>query len=103
MTRSDMKNIQVIDGANNAEYAIYAVTGDEFAIIFPGERQNVEFFEDLLERIGQIEADRVLVNVWARRVEKPKVLGIHGTLFYGLLWKKRYYPTKNDTEMAYPL
>jgi hypothetical protein len=97
-----MKNIQVIDGANNAEYAIYAVTDDEFAVIFPGERQNVEFIEDLLERIGQTEAGRILSHVWTRRVNKPEVLGIHGTLFYELLWKKRYYPTKNDTEMVVP-
>jgi hypothetical protein len=97
-----MKNIQVIDGANNAEYAIYAVTDDEFAVIFPGERQNVEFIEDLLERIGQTEAGRILSHVWTRSVNKPEVLGIHGTLFYELLWKKRYYPTKNDTEMVVP-
>jgi hypothetical protein len=102
MTHIGMKNIQVIDGANNTQYPIYAVTNDEFAIIFPGERQNVEFSEDLFKRLGESEAGRLLRNVWPRRVEKPKVSGIHGTLFYGLLWKKKYYPTKNDTEMVVP-
>lgn len=97
-----MKNIQVIDSATNTEYPIYVVTDEEFMQIFPGERQNVEFIEDLVDRLGEAEASNVLKNVWNRRVEKPKVRGIHGTLFYELLWKKKYYPTKNDTEMIYP-
>ncbi len=94
-----MKNIQVIDGANNSEYAIYAVTEEQFALIFPGERQNVEFIEDLVERLGDDGMERALAQVWDRRVEKPDVIGIHGTLFYGLRWKKAYYPTMNDREM----
>lgn len=91
-----MKNIQVIDGADNTEYPIYAVTNDEFAKMFLGERQNVEFIEDLIDRLGETEAASLFRNVWPRRLEKPKVCGIHGTLFYGLLWKKKYYPTKNE-------
>lgn len=97
-----MKNIQVIDGACNSEYAIYAVTDEEFASIFPAQSQNVEFIEDMLERLGSDETGRVFEHVWERRVEKPDVVGIHGTLFYELLEKKKYYPTKNDREMIVP-
>lgn len=95
-----MKNIQVIDGAENTEYAIYEVTDEEFLQIFPGERQNVEFIEDMFERLGDDECNKVFEHIWDRRVDKPKAFGIHGTLFYELLWKKKYYPTKNDTEMV---
>lgn len=48
----------------------------------------------MLKRLGAHGVGRVLKNVWARRVEKPDVVGIHGTLFYELDWKKGYYPTK---------
>lgn len=94
-----MKNIQVIDGAENSEYAIYAVTDEEFALIFPADGQNVEFIEDLIERLGEDNADKVFEHVWGRRVDKLDVVGIHGTLFYELLEKKRYYPDKNDRTM----
>lgn len=94
-----MKNIQVIDGAVNSEYAIYAVTDEEFVKIFPADGQNVEFIEDLRERLGEDEIDEVFRDVWGRRVDKPDVVGIHGTLFYELLEKKEYYPDKNDRTM----
>ncbi len=94
-----MKNIQVIDGAANSEYAIYAVTEKEFETIFPGSNQNVEFIEDLIARLGKRKTGDLLRPVWSRRVEKPDVVGIHGTLFYELLRKKEFYPTKNDREM----
>jgi len=40
--------------------------------------------------------------MWARRVDKKQVVGIHGTLFYELGRKKGYYPTKKEAE-AVPL
>jgi len=97
-----MKNIQVIDGAANCAYAIYALEDDEFQIVFPGVKQNVEFIEDLVERLGDAKVGRLLAPAWARQVAKPDVQGIHGTLFYQLYWKKKYYPTKNDEEMTVP-
>jgi hypothetical protein len=32
-------------------------------------------------------------------VDKNSVVGIHGTLFYGMPQKKKYYPTKRESEM----
>lgn len=51
-----MKNIQVIDGAINSAYAIFAVTEDEFKLIFPDYGQNIEFIEDMVERLGDDRA-----------------------------------------------
>ena len=95
-----MKNVQVIDGAQNSEYAIFAMTDEEFAVVFPDPGQNVEFIEDAIERTGKEVVGRLLRNVWKHPVRKPEANGIHGTLFYELLWKKKFYPTKNDTEMV---
>ncbi len=67
-----MKNIQVIDGAENCIYDIFAATEDEF------------------ERI------------WQRRIKKRDAQGIQGTLFYDLGKKKKYYPTRKDEEAVNP-
>jgi hypothetical protein len=50
-----MKNIQVINGANNCSYDIFAVTDDEFKILFPdpGPGQDIEFIEDAIARVGE--------------------------------------------------
>ena len=95
-----MKNVLIIDGAENCEYQIFAMTDDEFNVVFPGARQNVEFIEDLVDRIGDDGVTALLAPVWKRGVEKPDVKGIHGTMFYQLYWKKKFYPTKNDGEMV---
>ena len=50
-----MKNIQVIDGASNCSYDIYAVTEEEFHVLFPDAGQDIEFIEDAIDRIGDDE------------------------------------------------
>ena len=95
-----MKNIQVIDGAMNCSYDIFSVAEEEFNILFPEAGQDIEFIEDVIERVGDDERlGRVMRNVWARPVKKPDVIGIHGTLFYELSWKKEFYPTKKSSEI----
>ena len=42
----------------------------------------MEIADDLIERIGQQEADQVLMAVWERPILKCDAAGIHGTLFY---------------------
>jgi len=96
-----MKNIQVIDGALNTEYLIYSVTEEEYNFIFPAKDQDIEFIEDLIDRSGDEKSGEVLRQVWLRPVEKPNVTGIHGTLFYGLYWKKNVYPTKRECDMVF--
>ncbi len=94
-----MKNIQVIDGASNCTYDIFAMTDEEFGILFPGPGQDIEFIEDAIDRIGDDELGALMRNVWERPIRKPEVNGIHGTIFYELLWKKKYYPNKRDDDI----
>ena len=97
-----MKNIQVIDGAENSTYSIFAATDDEFDAIFPAGA-NIEFIEDFVERIGEEMGTRITMELWKRPVAKKEARGIHGTLFYQLTHKKRYYPTKKESEMVLAL
>src|SRR5215469_8383818 len=89
-----MKNIQVIDGARNCSYSIYSVTEEEFRVLFPDPGRDVEFIEDVIERVGDEQLGKMMELVWKRPVKKSDVCGIHGTLFYELLSKKMYYPDK---------
>jgi hypothetical protein len=92
------KNIQVISAAQNCTYDIYAVSDSDFKLVFPAEGQDIEFAEDLSERIPD-EDDSFWQRLWEHRVDKKEIQGIHGTLFYKLEFKKVYYPTKRDAEM----
>ena len=96
-----MRNIQVIDGADNCTYDIYAVTEEEFEVIFPDGR-DVEFVEHLIARVGEARAGEISSAMWKRPVDKKTATGIQGTLFYELLRKVPYYPTKKESE-AIPL
>lgn len=98
-----MKNIQVIDGAINSAYAIFAITEDEFKLIFPDCGQNIEFIEDMVEGLGDDRAGEVMALVWDREIAKSDVHGIHGTLFYGLLEKKKYYENKREPVIDWKL
>ena len=92
-----MKNIQIIDGADNCTYEIYAVTDEEFDAIFPNGA-DIEFVEDFTVRVGEARATEISNAMWKRPVDKKQVQGIHGTLFYELKRKAVYYPTKKESE-----
>lgn len=94
-----MKNVQVIDGAVNCTYSIFAADDDEFAAVFI-DNHDVEFAEDVVARLGEERASAVLGALWKRPVDKKSVQGIHGTLFYELARKKRFYPTRREAEMT---
>lgn len=94
-----MKNIQVIDGADNCAYDVFAATEREFILMFPDGR-DVEFVDDLVDRMGEKTADHLLKALWNRPRDKKKIEGIHGTLFFELGFKKKYYPTKKESEMV---
>lgn len=93
-----MKNIQIIDGALNCSYSIFSVTDEEFRILFPAG-QDIEFIEDVVRRVGDLELGKMMEPVWKRPVRKPDVCGIHGTLFYKLPYKKKYYPDKKSANL----
>jgi hypothetical protein len=94
-----MKNIQVIDSADNCTYSLFRATNEEFAEIFPDDT-DVEFSEEFFSRVGEARGIEVTHAIWARPVHKTEAKGIHGTLFYHLLAKKRFYPTKREAEMV---
>jgi hypothetical protein len=96
-----MKNIQVIDGALNCVYDIFAATDEEFALIFPAG-QDIAFIDEVLARGNTSALDNALKNIWRRRIPKINVTGIHGLLFYENEHKKAYYPTRRDDEAINP-
>ncbi|WP_395672523.1 hypothetical protein [Inquilinus sp.] len=81
-----MRNIQIIDAAENATFSIFQAMDAEFALIFPDGR-DIELAENLFERLGNKRAHDLLTPIWSRPVLKRDAMGIHGTLFFG--WKKR--------------
>lgn len=90
--RVDVKNIQVIDGADNATYSIFQATDEEFTAIFPSPGQDLEVVEDYVGRVGEDEASETLSRLWERPIYKHDVEGIHGTLFYDYKEKAKYLP-----------
>lgn len=96
-----MKNIQVIDSADNCVYDIFMATDEEFALIF-GNDSDVAFIEEVYPGDNEQALDRAFGNIWKRRIRKCDALGIHGILFYGLLDKRAYYPTRKDEEATNP-
>lgn len=99
---ASMKNIQVIDGAVNCVYDIFAATDEEFALIFP-EGQDIAFVDEVYERVrDDVALNHVFEALWARRVVKAHAIGIHGQLFFELKEKKVFYPTRRDEEAENP-
>ena len=76
-----MKNIQIIDGATNATFSIFQATDEEYAAIFPADR-DMELAEDLFDRLGSKKANLILTPLWSRPILKRDANGIHGTIFY---------------------
>jgi len=96
-----MKNIQIIDGAHNCVYDIFAATEEEFALVFP-EGTDIAFIGEVYEKGDTDALDVAFTNIWKRPVRKSEVQGIHGILFYELDEKKVYYPTRRDAEAVNP-
>jgi hypothetical protein len=94
-----MKNIQVIDGAVNATFSVFQATDEEFALIFPFDR-DIELAEDLFERLGDGEVRRLLALLWERPILKREAMGIHGTLYYDNEQRRDYIPaSKREIDM----
>ena len=88
-----MRNVQIIDGADNATYSIFQATDEEFATIFPQTGQDIEIVEDYIGRVGNDHASRTLSKLWERPIHKRDAEGIRGTLFYDYTEKAKYLPT----------
>ena len=99
--RGTVKNIQVIDGALNCVYDVFAVSNEDHALLFP-DGTDIAFAEDLEKRPNAARVSEALNRAWAARVPKAQAMGIHGTLFYGLPEKRLFYPTLRDEEARNP-
>jgi hypothetical protein len=96
-----VKNVQIIDGADNATYSIFQATDEEFATIFPGPGQDLEVVEDFVSRVGENEASSTLSPLWERPIHKRHALGIHGTLYYDYNERSKYLPeSKREVDRA---
>jgi hypothetical protein len=87
-----MKNIQIVDGAQNATYSIFQATEEEFDAIFPKLGQDLEIVEDYISRVGEDHAARTLSEMWERPIHKRDAQGIHGTLYYDYKERSKYLP-----------
>ncbi|MGA2195995.1 MAG: hypothetical protein ABSH40_12070 [Bryobacteraceae bacterium] len=96
-----MKNIQIIDGAVNCVYDIFAATEKEFNLIFTSGT-DVAFIDEVVERHDPTRLNLAFSRIWTRRVRKSDVHGIDGVLFYELEIKKKYYPTRRDEGAVNP-
>jgi hypothetical protein len=98
-----MKNIQVIDGAVNCVYDIFAASDADFREIF-NRGEDIAFIDEVIRRHRgrKKQLQTTLARIWKRRVTKRKARGIHGTLLYELPDKKAYYTTRRDAEAKNP-
>jgi len=62
-----MKNIQVIDGAENAVYDIFAAPDEVFALVLPAGT-DIAFIEDIERRPNANEIFDALNAIWQHRV-----------------------------------
>ncbi|MDB5709131.1 MAG: hypothetical protein JWL96_1201 [Sphingomonas bacterium] len=93
-----MKNVQVIDRADNATFSIFQASDEAFAAIFPDDR-DIEFIEDFVERVGSERAGSILGPLWERPVLKRDAQGLHGTLFYEWADRRKHWPaTKREVD-----
>lgn len=86
-----MKNVQIVDGAANATLSLFQATEEEFDAIFPNGSE-MQLMEDVCDRLGDDEADRVIGPIWERPILKRDATGIHGTLFYDGEHRREFLP-----------
>ncbi|MCB1509680.1 MAG: hypothetical protein KDJ36_02160 [Hyphomicrobiaceae bacterium] len=91
-----MKNVQIIDGADNCTFSIFQATDAEFALLFPEPEQDVQFSDDLEVLPDPTEVTKALTNVWSRPIRKQDAMGIHGTIFFGLNHYRDVFPGKQE-------
>ena len=90
-----MKNVQVIDGAINCVYDVFAVEDADFDLLFP-PGQDVAFIDEVLARHSPETLEPVFERMWRSRMPKRDVAGLHGLLFYDMEHKKPFYPQRVD-------
>jgi hypothetical protein len=95
-----MRNVQIMDGADNASHSVYAVSDGDLSVLFPAGT-DIDFAGDLTTRIGLPEASRILSPLWGNELDQAKICGIQGTIIYELLDKRLYFPDRRSTELEH--
>ena len=94
-----MKNIQIINGANNATFSLFQATEDEYAELFV-DGTDMDLIEDVIDRLGDDRAGEILMAIWERPVLKRDANGLHGTLFYDWAARRHHLPaTKREVDL----
>ena len=94
-----MKNIQIIDGADNATFSLFQVTDDEYAELFV-DGADMDLIEDVIDRLGDDRAGKILSAIWKRPTLKRDANGLHGTLFFDWAARRRHLPaTKREVDL----
>lgn len=96
-----MKTIIVVDGADNCAYDCFTLDDRFFALLYPGEGQDIELIKDVLERYPGGELDEHFRTLCENNIQRANVQGIDGILFYELLLKKKFYPNKRHAELEH--
>jgi hypothetical protein len=92
-----MKNIQVIDDLANCTFSLFQATDEEFELLFPEPRRDIQYAEDLGDLPRQDKIAAALQRIWDRPIRKQDIQGIHGTLLYQLQrYKKTYHEKRED-------
>jgi len=91
--RPELRNIQIIDNADNATFGVFQATDDEFSQIFPAIGQDMEIAEDFVRRVGEAHANLIFNAIWERPILKRDINGIHGTLYFNYQSRRRHMPT----------
>lgn len=97
-----MKNIQIIDSAANCSYSVYEIPNNVFEQLFPLAGQDVEFIDDVEERLGKRKTNALIKFTWHSQLSKQHVRGIHGTLFFEMPNRKAFYPNKRESDLDDP-
>jgi len=87
-----MKNVQIIDDADNCTFPIFQFTDTQFALIFSGPGQDIAFAEEVEARLGEADLRHAFEGVWDRPFSKPEAVGIDGTIFYCFERRKGCFP-----------
>lgn len=88
-----MKNILIIDGADNAVYSVFQATEEEFKAIFPKPDQDLAFSGDICRtKKDETKFIPIMNAIWERPILKKNAMGIHGTILYDSEHRKSYYP-----------
>jgi hypothetical protein len=87
-----MKNVQIIDGAENCTFSIFQFSDEQFALIFSGHGQDMAFADEVELQLSDTELEFAFHEAWDRPVAKSEAVGIHGTIFYQFEHKKHFFP-----------